>query len=215
MESPRKKKEVIKSFNVKVKFRQKVCRKKNVVNEQENQWVIEFLNGRDMSYTPGRRVYLGKFNKVKRITQKCYLLWTIRDKRIKNYGIVFYHGYYRFFYQAKQAICSSLTNNAFSIERSHNGLLSKKFVRIPFLWLLMITIVVHALKFMNQLKNGFNSAQYVRSGSMVIVSRMIMDNGIKYQPYLTCLSLTVFLSDYFLNFLELKFGQQNIGLKNN
>ena len=79
----------------------------------------------------------------------------------------------------------------------------------------MITIVVHALKFMNQLKNGFNSAQYVRSGSTVIVSRMIMEDGIKYQPYLTYLSLTVFLSDYFLNFLELKFGLQNVGLKNN
>ena len=104
VKSPRKKEEVIKSlvskFNVKVKLGQKVCRKKNVLNEQGNQWVIEFLNGRDISYTPGRRVYLGKFNKVKRITQKCCLLWTIRDKHIKDYGIFFYQGYHRFFRQA-------------------------------------------------------------------------------------------------------------------
>ena len=47
-QSPREKKQVIKSlaskFNVKVKLEQKVGRKKNVFSEQENQWLIKFLN---------------------------------------------------------------------------------------------------------------------------------------------------------------------------
>ena len=84
--SPRRKKEVIKSlaskFNVKVKLAQKVGRKKNELPEQENQWLVEFLNRPDISYTtPGRRdnVYLGKFDKVKKFAQKRYLLWSIRD----------------------------------------------------------------------------------------------------------------------------------------
>ena len=34
----------------------------------------------DISYTtPHHNVYLGKFNKVKNLAQKRYLLWTIRD----------------------------------------------------------------------------------------------------------------------------------------
>ena len=84
--SPRRKKKVIKSlaskFNVKVKLTQKVGRKKNELTEQENQWLVEFLNRPDISYTtPGRRdnVYRGKLDKVKKFGQKRYLLWSIRD----------------------------------------------------------------------------------------------------------------------------------------
>ena len=69
-------------FNVKVKLAQKVGRKKNELTEQENQWLVQFLNRPDISYTtPARKdnVYLGKFDKVKKFAQKRYLLWSIRD----------------------------------------------------------------------------------------------------------------------------------------
>ena len=85
-QSTRRKKEVIKSlaskFNAKIQLEQKAGRKKNRLSEKENQWVINFLNWANISYTTaGRRdnVYLGKFNKVKKFAQKRYLLWTIRD----------------------------------------------------------------------------------------------------------------------------------------
>ena len=67
---------------VKVKFCEKVGRKNNVLSDLEQQWVEEFLNRADISYTtPGRRdnVYLGVVNKVKKFAQKRYLLWKIRD----------------------------------------------------------------------------------------------------------------------------------------
>ena len=83
-QSPRRKKEVIKSlaskFNVRVQLAQKAGRKKNSLSEEEIQWVIDFLNRADISYTtPGRRdnVYLGKVNKIKKFAQKHYFLWTI------------------------------------------------------------------------------------------------------------------------------------------
>ena len=47
---------------------------------------------------------------------------------------------------ANSTSCSRVTNNAFSIGKSHNGLVSKKVVRIPFFWLLLMAIVVHALE---------------------------------------------------------------------
>ena len=50
---------------------------------------------------------------------------------------------------ASSRICSSVTNNAFSIERSHIVLVSRKFVKTLFFWLLMITIVVHVLETKN------------------------------------------------------------------
>lgn len=85
-QSPRRKTEVIKSlaskFNVKVKFGEKSGRKKNLLSEEEQQWVLNFLDRADISYTtPGRRdnVYIGVFNKVKKYAQKRYLLWKIRD----------------------------------------------------------------------------------------------------------------------------------------
>ena len=45
--------------------------------------------------------------------------------------------------------------------------------------LLMITILVHGLETINQLKNGF-SAQDVRFGFIDTVSLMIIDDGIKH-----------------------------------
>ena len=53
-------KEVIKSltskFNIEVQLGQKVGKQKIVLREQENQWLIEFLNWPDISYsTPGKR----------------------------------------------------------------------------------------------------------------------------------------------------------------
>ena len=47
---------------------------------EEVDWVIEFLNQRDISYTsPGKKdnVHVGTFNKVRKLKQKGYLLWTI------------------------------------------------------------------------------------------------------------------------------------------
>ena len=55
------------TFNVKVKLGQNVGRNKNVLREQENQWLIEFLNRPDiLTLPPGDNVYLRKFNKVKK-----------------------------------------------------------------------------------------------------------------------------------------------------
>ena len=85
-QSPRRKNIVIQGlaskFNVKIQLAEKAGRKKNGLSEEENQYVINFLNRADISdTTPGRRdnVYQGKFNKVKKFFQKRYLLWTIRD----------------------------------------------------------------------------------------------------------------------------------------
>ena len=74
---------------------------------------------------------------------------------------------------ANSTSCSSVTNNAFSIEKSHSGLVSKKVVRIPFFWLFLMAIVAHALE-KKKLKNGF-SVQYVRFGSIVTAS--LIENG--------------------------------------
>ena len=46
-------KSLVSKFTVKVELEQKVDRKKNVLSEQENQWLIEFLNRPDM-----KRLYL-------------------------------------------------------------------------------------------------------------------------------------------------------------
>ena len=77
--SPRGKREVIRrlasKFQVRVKFGEKVGRKKSVLNE-EVDWVIAFLNQRDISYTNlGRKdnVHVGT------LKQKRYLLWAIRE----------------------------------------------------------------------------------------------------------------------------------------
>ena len=58
--SPRRKMEVItrlaSKFQVCVKFREKVGRKKNVLSEEKVDWVIAFLNQPDILYTtPGRK----------------------------------------------------------------------------------------------------------------------------------------------------------------
>ena len=83
-QSPRRKKEAIKSlaskFNVKIQLAEKARGKKNGLSEEENQCVTNFLNRADISdTTTGRKdnIYLSKFNKVKKFAQKCYLLWTI------------------------------------------------------------------------------------------------------------------------------------------
>ena len=113
---------------MKIKLRQKVGRKKNVLSEQENQFILTYT-------TPAKRAYLGKFNKVKKFAQKCHLLWTIQDivDMINGSNIMessSTKGIIGFF--ANSTICSSVTNNEFWIERSHNGLVSKKFVKIYF-----------------------------------------------------------------------------------
>ena len=67
---------------------------------------------------------------------------------------------------ANSTICPSVTNNAFSIERSRNGLFSRKFVRILFLWLLIISSCLGEYE--------STEAQYVRFGSIATVS--LIDN---------------------------------------
>ena len=55
--------------------------KKMPTDEQKN-WVHEFLNRPDISYTtPGRNdnVYMGKVNGERQYQQKQYLLWTLRE----------------------------------------------------------------------------------------------------------------------------------------
>ena len=77
---------------------------------------------RHILHTPGRRVYLGKLNKVEAFAQKCYLLWTIRDimGMINGSKIMEYSSTMSIIGSfANSIICSSVTNNSFSIERTH------------------------------------------------------------------------------------------------
>ena len=69
-------------FQVRVKFGEKVGRKKNVLSEGEVDWVMFFANRPDISYTTfGRKdnIYVGIFNKAKKFIQKRYILCTTRE----------------------------------------------------------------------------------------------------------------------------------------
>ena len=149
-QSPRRKSEVIKTlaskFNVKVKFCEKVGRKNNVLSDLEQQWVEEFLNRADISYTtPGRRdnVYLGVVNKVKKFAQKRYLLWKIRDifdmingsKVMENNpnSDTFESNFekkltFRQLYDIRE------TSSIFSIRRSLNGPVCARFAKMQCFW---------------------------------------------------------------------------------
>ena len=53
-----------------------------VLNEEENIWLIEFLNRSDISYSnPGRKdhVHIGKIDGESKHKQKQYLLWPLRE----------------------------------------------------------------------------------------------------------------------------------------
>ena len=50
------------------------------LNEEEKQWLVEFVSRADLTYTnPGQKdnVYIGKVNGEKVFKQKLYLLWNI------------------------------------------------------------------------------------------------------------------------------------------
>ena len=60
----------------------KVGRKKNELNQEKREWLEDFLEIADTTYTtPGRRdtVYVGMDHGTRQYKQKRYLLWKIRD----------------------------------------------------------------------------------------------------------------------------------------
>ena len=85
--SPHKKAEVIEKLaeKYKVKFQFKKSaggRPRKDFNEEEKQWLIEFLARADLTYTnPGRKdnVYIGKKDGERHYKQRLYLLWNLRD----------------------------------------------------------------------------------------------------------------------------------------
>ena len=84
--SPRKKSEVIgnlaKKYNLKVKLIEPQGRKSKILSPEQDQWLTDFLERPEMSYTnPGRKdnVYIGKTDGIRQYVQKKYILWTLRD----------------------------------------------------------------------------------------------------------------------------------------
>ena len=85
--SPLKKAEVIEKlvekYQVKIPFKNtKRGRPRKDLNEEEKDWLENFLSRIDVSYTnPGRKdhVYVGKIDGERRYKQRLYLLWTLRD----------------------------------------------------------------------------------------------------------------------------------------
>ena len=97
----------------------------------------------DISYTtPHHNVYLGKFNKVKNLAQKRYLLWTIRDiMDIINGSKTVQSDAPSDSFEAKfgkkmtfhqYTICLSVTSSMSLTEKALNGLISVRFVKTPF-----------------------------------------------------------------------------------
>ena len=83
--SPSKRKEIVKELatnELRWKFQSRRGRKRNALNDEQREWLLEFLDRPDIStQTPGRKdhVYCGKENGVKKWLQKRYLSWTIRE----------------------------------------------------------------------------------------------------------------------------------------
>ena len=73
---------LVSKFNIRIKYQTKAGRKENVLTEEEKEWLVNFFDRADITYTtPGRKdhVYIGKLDGIKKFVQKRYLLWTIRD----------------------------------------------------------------------------------------------------------------------------------------
>ena len=75
--SPHKKTEVIsnlaKKYNLKIQLKNNRGRKPKVLSEEQEKWIIDFLERPEMTYTnPGRKdhVYIGKINGEKQFVQK-------------------------------------------------------------------------------------------------------------------------------------------------
>ena len=84
--SPRKKTEIIgklaKKYNLRIQFKDSRGRKAKILSDDQEQWIIDYLERPEVTYTnPGRKdnVYVGKVNGKKEYIQKRYLLWTLRD----------------------------------------------------------------------------------------------------------------------------------------
>ena len=84
--SPRKKTAVIgnlaRKYNLKIELKETRGRKAKVLTEEQEEWLIDYLERPEMTYTnPGRKdnVYIGKIDGEKQYLQKRYLLWTLRD----------------------------------------------------------------------------------------------------------------------------------------
>ena len=82
--SPCKKTEVIRTlsqkFNLRIALHNKSERKKNELNEEEEEWIENSLEGSGITYkTPGRRdtVYFGMYGGKREYKHKGYLLWKL------------------------------------------------------------------------------------------------------------------------------------------
>ena len=84
--SPNKRKEIIgtlaKKYQMRIVLKEKRGRKHRDLNEDQEHWLVEFLERSDISYiNPGKKdhVYVGKVGGISQYVQKQYLLWTLRD----------------------------------------------------------------------------------------------------------------------------------------
>ena len=87
--SPTKQKAVVRSLAQKFQLKilplnepPKRGRKKNELDEQESDWLEEFFNRSDVTYTtPGKKdqIYIGKVDGEKVFKQKKYFLWTLNE----------------------------------------------------------------------------------------------------------------------------------------
>ena len=83
--SPNKRKEIIGTLAKKYEMRivmGKRGRKHQDLDEDQQYWLIEFLERSDMTYiNPGKKdhIYVGKIDGISQYVQKQYLLWTLRD----------------------------------------------------------------------------------------------------------------------------------------
>ena len=84
--SPGKQKEIVEMIakkHLKIQFQGRGGgRPKNTLTDDEEDWLLSFLDRGDISrQTPGRKdhVYIGKVNGEKQFIQKRYLQWTIRE----------------------------------------------------------------------------------------------------------------------------------------
>ena len=88
LKSPNKRHEIVQSlsqkFNLRIKLtlNKKQGRPENELSPKENEWLIEFMDRPDITYTnPGKKNqrYVGKENGKSKFVSIRYLLWIIRD----------------------------------------------------------------------------------------------------------------------------------------
>ena len=101
--SPRKRSEIVQSLSKKFNLRINLATKKlgrpvNELSADEIEWLLEFMERPDVTYTnPGRKDqrYIGKENGKSKFVPICYLMWTRRDllDMVNGYSLVVEDGF--------------------------------------------------------------------------------------------------------------------------